>query len=258
MSAEFSPELTALLASGWCKSYPLLEVLPNGGASWLYLSSAPIVFGPDVYDAKLVEVGRLHYSLYRAADGIGMSAQNVDKQLGLTLLQTESALDRAPAVYYRLYRHIRDASVQFKVTKLSGQIMSAKAGEKLVTFKVVSDVYACGEVGAVYDYQGNCTLVYNDPVRRAGPDCAYTGALPTCDYTKDGANGCAAHVNLDGSPNTKHFGGWLVYQDPLDAERRDAETPSDPPRPGSPPDPDLIEGPGVYRITRARRSMDVL
>jgi len=38
--------------------------------------------------------------------------------------------------------------------------------------------------------------------RYKGVECGYTGGLPTCDYTRDGPNGCAAHAN------TARFGGF--------------------------------------------------
>jgi phage-related protein len=35
-----------------------------------------------------------------------------------------------------------------------------------------------------------------------GAECGYTGALPTCDFSLQGDNGCAAHNN------TRRFGGF--------------------------------------------------
>ncbi|HEV7284693.1 MAG TPA: hypothetical protein VGN75_07530 [Kaistia sp.] len=40
------------------------------------------------------------------------------------------------------------------------------------------------------------------PWRYKGPECGYTGSLPGCDYTLQGANGCAVHQN------SRRFGGF--------------------------------------------------
>jgi len=40
------------------------------------------------------------------------------------------------------------------------------------------------------------------PWRYKGAECGYAGSLPTCDYTLQGDNGCAAHSN------TLRFGGF--------------------------------------------------
>lgn len=49
-------------------------------------------------------------------------------------------------------------------------------------------------------YRDRCPWVYKS-VR-----CGYTGAMPSCSFTKEGANGCRAHNNLP------RFGGFIGLQ----------------------------------------------
>ena len=70
----------------------------------------------------------------------------------------------------------------------------------------------------VQEYEVSFTLGAQNPLRQRFPrriqyrdrcswryksvECGYTGALPTCDFTLQGPNGCAAHNN------TRRFGGF--------------------------------------------------
>lgn len=45
-------------------------------------------------------------------------------------------------------------------------------------------------------WRDRCSWTYK------GKECGYTGAMPSCDYTLQGPNGCAAHGN------TRRFGGF--------------------------------------------------
>lgn len=42
-----------------------------------------------------------------------------------------------------------------------------------------------------YQFRDRCQWLYK------GAECGYTGALPTCDYSLDGPNGCGAHNNVE-------------------------------------------------------------
>lgn len=73
------------------------------------------------------------------------------------------------------------------------------------------------------DYVANWELGAENPLRRQfplrkqddnqcgflykGPDCGYSGSIPTCDRTLDGPNGCRVHAN---TPNYGAYPGIIV------------------------------------------------
>jgi phage-related protein len=56
---------------------------------------------------------------------------------------------------------------------------------------------------AYRQFRNRCAWKYK------GIRCKYAGAMPTCDFTRDGANGCIAHGN------EVNFGGWPGLNDIL-------------------------------------------
>jgi lambda family phage minor tail protein L len=77
-------------------------------------------------------------------------------------------------------------------------ILSGSSGSD--TYNVTFEVGAENPLGMRFPWR----LMFRNrcPWRYRGLECGYAGPMPTCDFTRDGANGCRAHDNVD------RFGGF--------------------------------------------------
>lgn len=77
-------------------------------------------------------------------------------------------------------------------------ILSGSAGSD--TYNVTFEVGAENPLGLRFPWR----MMFRNrcPWRYRSVECGYVGAMPTCDFTRDGPNGCNAHDNID------NFGGF--------------------------------------------------
>lgn len=75
-------------------------------------------------------------------------------------------------------------------------VVSATASGILITWSLGAENPLKYQFPYRRQYRDRCPWVYK------GVRCGYTGALPTCDYTLNGTNGCRAHNNI------VNFGGF--------------------------------------------------
>lgn len=76
-------------------------------------------------------------------------------------------------------------------------VIEASVQEYVVSFTLGVETAVAQRFPNFRQFQNRCAWKYK------GERCGYTGAMPTCDYTRDGANGCIAHnneVNFGGFP----------------------------------------------------------
>lgn len=69
------------------------------------------------------------------------------------------------------------------------QVISSSIKDRVVTFQLGAENPLNVQFPRHRQWKDRCAWRYK------GYGCGYNGPLPTCDYTKDGPNGCAAHNN---------------------------------------------------------------
>lgn len=176
MAHKFPPGLSAIIASGWARSRPYVDITLRSGAH-LYFSTHSAPFGLVQYQGKLRTTAGLRLSLTQRIDRVELSATNVDMQLGLDTLDAEDALTHATASFGKFVGSIRDLGELYKIELVPGEIVEAVGTEREMTFKVVRDLEAGGAVIGNQPIQKLCRLPYK------GEGCESTDASPTCLHT---------------------------------------------------------------------------
>lgn len=80
-------------------------------------------------------------------------------------------------------------------------VTEASVNEYVVSMKLGTESAVAQRFPNYRQFRNRCAWKYK------GLRCKYAGALPTCDYTRDGANGCIAHNN------EANFGGFPGLND---------------------------------------------
>lgn len=201
---NFPSGLTALIERGWVRSFPALDIVFADGTG-LHLSSVPISVDGTDYDPRLSEVKSIRASRSRSVDFAELTIDNIDLQIGDTLFDdaNEDLLENLPATLSQIYVNVRDAAEKYKIPRLSGVLHSfVEDGASDLNVTLISEDYAGGSV-APYNVKPSCVWQYKD-----GIYCTYTGSLPTCDLSFDGANGCVVHFGMD-MAKARYGGGAL-------------------------------------------------
>ena len=76
-------------------------------------------------------------------------------------------------------------------------IIGSSASEYVVTFQLGAENHIAKQFPKRRQFRDFCSWKYKD-----ADTCKYAGAMPSCDLTFQGPNGCSAHNN------TKNFGGF--------------------------------------------------
>jgi phage-related protein len=80
------------------------------------------------------------------------------------------------------------------------EVLSASANEWKITLRLGAESVIARQFPGRTQMKDRCSWRYKSA------ECGYTGALPSCDLSLQGANGCAAHNN------TVNFGGFPAIQ----------------------------------------------
>lgn len=159
-------------------------------------NSADVVFQGQTYTASnftldlSVEVGKEPEVKLSAQDQTKTLAQYIDTYDGLVkstvtmMVVHQDMLPAGPA----------EISEDFIITEASVQ-------EYVVSFTLGVETAVAQRFPNFRQFQNRCAWKYK------GTRCGYAGGLATCDYTRDGANGCIAHSN------EANFGGFPGLND---------------------------------------------
>lgn len=191
--ADFPEGLTDLINGGWVRSFPALDINFSDDTA-LHLSTVPLVIGDTTYEDRLEGVKSIKATRSRSVDRAELVVDNTDLVVGDTLLddENEDILQNLPAVLSQVYVNIRDNSEIYQIPKMSGIIHTfTEDGSTALNITLISDDYAGGPV-APYSVRKSCVWQYKD-----GINCTYSGDIPTCDLSFEGANGCVAHFGMD-------------------------------------------------------------
>lgn len=197
MGRDISPTLAGILASQYRDIDWTLDL--TVGTDVYYLATSPLedVNGHD-YLNYLEKVGQVRQTNESPTDQVTVAIQNKDRVLGLTVAGNLDGWRTAEAVLGRLYYEVDDAGERTGVTEwiemFRGAVQQPIPDDLQVSFAIIADTVAPGEIVASRNLGAICPFVVNDP-----KTCTLVGA--TCDHHLKSAGGC------DGNNNSHHFGG---------------------------------------------------
>lgn len=210
-----------MLAEGGFELYFTLDLILGSGeirhiSDQELTGVETIAFGTIDYEPYLREPGTMNESLTLAANTLDLQAQNVDSDLGITVLGDEDALDGAEAIFsYVFYR--ADLG-QFQVEILLGEVQNAVDQDPDMQFQIVSHLCVDGAIG------GHRTMQQKFCFARYKIDdwCGSLSPLSQgCTLLVDGPNGCKEHLaaaSVTESPsegNSDRIMAFLFRDDPL-------------------------------------------
>jgi hypothetical protein len=208
MPHSFPSGLTALIArraaasvpgsAGWYGKVPAVIITLGDGVTTLKYSTENITVGADTFVDRLKYVGALKQSMTRAVDRVPIQLWNADSQAGLALIDPVEALDGAKAVYSRIFVNPSDPNEKYLVEELAGVLAvdpGAGAGDEIVAMTLVSDTAARPSIVGNFPILPACANQFKAGLTNPFEVCDYSGPLPTCDLTYDGANGCRVHFS---------------------------------------------------------------
>jgi hypothetical protein len=195
MPHTFPSGLQTLIATGWYRVHPAIIATLGDGATVLKYSTLNITVGADTFVDQLKYAGPCKMSLTRAVDRVPIEIWNGDAEAGLAFIDPVEALDGAKASYYRIYGNPDDFDENYLIEEIAGVLVvdpGAGAGDETVEMTIVSDTAALPSIVGDRALQKSCVNRYKD-----GFFCPYSGPLPDCDRTFDGANGCTLHFGQE-------------------------------------------------------------
>jgi hypothetical protein len=191
----------------WCQSHVIIKAILADGTP-LRLGSATLenIPEPDAieysYVAKIVKDSEVRISTTRTADQMTFSAENVDKELGLTLNNVNTVLIGAKVTCCKVFSTLENVPEEERIWEnkvlLTGEISSVDATQEEVTIKIISDTAPNVAFIATRPVQEKCPLVFK------GIACGYVGPLTTCNKILQSDDGCS------GRNNVHRYGGIVL------------------------------------------------
>lgn len=202
MPIPFPSGLQALIASGWCRMHPFLEIeLPDDGGT-LYYSTLPVTVAGNTYTPLLQRSNGGKVSLGASVDRISFALDNADAVAGQLLVVQQ--LTKARAVFGTLYLNLRNPAEAYRVELDDGVVTASAGGDETVELLFISSTYTGGSILGDLPVLKTCAYTYRSP------ECGYSGDLETCDLTFDGANGCRRHFPAEETA-LRQFGGHALF-----------------------------------------------
>lgn len=167
------------------------------------------------YEPRIVRAsGALRQAINQSADRVEFTISNVDRLISRT---TGSGIKFGTATAGQVVRQFRNLVWEWHQLMV-GTITAVTTNDREATFELLSDIYSAGLVGAVAPVQRKCRHIFNAPDpsdpgnlgKRKGPDCGYTGLLPTCNKIFESPDGCLGR-------NNQHRYGGVLYDTSKDS-----------------------------------------
>lgn len=128
---------------------------------------------------------------------ITLSAQDQTKTLA-SFIDAYDGLVTSDARLLVAHEESMDGPAEMDETFL---IIDSTVSDYVVKFTLGVETAVAYRFPNFRQFRNRCSWKYK------GVRCQYAGVMPTCDYTRDGANGCIAHGN------ELHFGGFPGLND---------------------------------------------
>jgi phage-related protein len=154
-------------------------------------NSENVIFMGDVYQAANFEV---NISVEESKEpSITLTAQDQTKTLS-TYVDLYDGLVKSDATLYVVHEDSLDGPAEMSEDFL---VIDASVSEYVVSLSLGVESAVAQRFPNFRQFRNRCGWKYK------GIRCKYSGGMPTCDFTRDGANGCIAHgneVNFGGFP----------------------------------------------------------
>jgi hypothetical protein len=173
--------------------YTLFLSFPDGTS--FPFATSPLTIDGIPYTNDLENVREIYQTLESPTDSVGVAVQNKDGVLGLHVAAHWQKWRKAEAVIGRLYQDA-DGLLQAWIEMFRGAVQQPNADDLQVTFDVVPDTIAPGDIVCNQTLAVPCGNVFKDP-----HTCAYVGPETACNHHLKSKGGC------DGRENSHHFGG---------------------------------------------------
>ncbi len=200
-------EIQSVIASKGYSSYWLFDLhLPAQGiipAESFYISDSAVSAGGHFYQPLLrSQKPRMIQSLGKAPDGGSIVVDNIEGEIGQSLLKSKRNFTGAKFVLWKAFLL---GAGQLGLDKwMEGDVRAATVNEsdQTVTFQLNSDLLKRESMMGAWMLSQRCIVTFNKgglltPAQsRCGWQTTQGGDPDSCDKSEDGANGCRAHGNL--------------------------------------------------------------
>jgi len=212
MALTLPAGLKTLIQSGNYDAQAALNVTLADGTP-LHLGTAEMILpGATTYAPNLRMRGSIKQSLRKVTDMVELAGQNIDSQLGLTIINAASTLNGARAVFLGVYYALDGTDTVYVLERLEGELTAARINETEVKLKLISDLSSGGSVAA------NRAVLRTCGYRFKGRGCDSTSPAGFCSKVfDDAASGCASKLpaarilalNPGATNNQASFGGFI-------------------------------------------------
>src|SRR5690349_9586026 len=153
------------------------QATPPISETVLYLANGEgIVIDSQLYSNKLRSVSSIKFSMGHAPDTATITVENVSRELGLLLTDTERIIDGAKVEIKRAFR-IADGTLE-AVTLFVGQVKDIKIDQEIVEITINSDMSKRGTSVAGRTLTQRCIWVFNKNGSGVGPQCGWQTTQP--------------------------------------------------------------------------------
>ena len=191
MPSIVTPILQAILEGGFQRASTLELRLADGRV--LYWATLPLFHAGHLYEGQwLAKADGTEQAVSVAVDRAVVWLHNADERFSLMIVDARRLFESATAIVGAAFARKDDyerngAYAQWGWKERFRGRVRLPGGEKpQAKLEIVSDREAAGTLVSE-SYSANCELAYK------GEECGHTGALPTCDHTLKGPNGCERH-----------------------------------------------------------------
>lgn len=211
MPQTFSAGLQALLASGYWRWHPFIEITLSNGTT-LYYSTVGVTVAGRTYVNKLLKMNGGKISATKSVDRLSLTIDGTvpGDASGIVL----PYLQKARALVGSLYVDIRDSANNYRVELDDGVVSSISQDDRVGELLFISSTYQEPVHSGGLPILRTCAWKYKSA------QCSYAGALPTCDLTFDGINGCLAHFPNSQATAYLRFGGHALFLDAASQEEQ--------------------------------------
>lgn len=146
MARDLSAQLDALIASGHCRSIPVLDITLGDG-TLLFYGTQPVVANGHSYLAKLNPPDAFSMSLDLEGDRVQVEIENIERTLGQTIANSSVVMDRAAAMLGMVF--VDSVGNKYYDAKMPGELTGAQVDREKVPFSLISTLDAAGDINAV-------------------------------------------------------------------------------------------------------------
>jgi hypothetical protein len=154
MSRSTNPQFQTLLPA--CETQSALVLMLNDATvkRWIQENAGETTIASQPFIPHLVINEELRQTIENPVDRVSVSIQNVDRNLGINIIQNLRNYKFADGLIQRMYRDIRDPSISQTKTIFHGLVTEVGVDEKIATFSFSPDYIAFGNCVAAETISG--------------------------------------------------------------------------------------------------------